>query len=153
MEISTEKQNIITAYENGNVDIKKCLRDLYPDVFPLHGPENINSFEDVLRANKITQAELDEYCKDMEPDEQGFKEGKLLSIAFNRPEWIPDPTDVKQDRYFPVGRYIPGSGFSLFGVGGDYGCAHVGARLTYENEQLARAAFNKFPEIFARIWS
>lgn len=116
---------------------------------PLDIKERIKTFEDVLFDHNTNQADFDDECERLEPDEIAYRKVKMIVKSFNE-GWTPDWTDSSTGKYAPWFKmsFPSGGGFSYY----DYDTwgtdSDVSSRLCFKSSDLAKYAGNLFLEIY-----
>jgi len=116
---------------------------------PLDIKERVKSWDDVL---KVSGRDAKEFYlrKDETEDELAYRKAKLIAEVLNEGTVL-NAKDTSQYKYFPWLKIDgnSGSGLSYY----VYGCwnanSFVGVRLCFKNSELAKYAFEIFPDVYA----
>jgi hypothetical protein len=152
MELKKEDAKLI--YEGAPDKIKKKLESEFgPETFKKIDFKDLNSFEDLCKANGTTTTEFEAMLKDL-PISQTLKtvaKLELLSDGINQ-GWMPDTLDTNQKKWFPVFN-ISSSGldFSLSFYYYDHARAYVGFPFCFESEEKSNHAGKKFIKLWEEL--
>ena len=109
----------------------------------------INTDEDVLKDNGLTQDKFNKQCEGLPEDEVAFRFLKLLIKSLNQ-GWIADHKNHNQWKYEP--RFIvASSGFRYYVFGGWLALSGVGSRLCLKDSSLAIHAGRKFTKWYEQL--
>lgn len=144
--------NAREIYPTAPAEIKRMLEDSFPTgFFSMNITDRIQGWADIL---SITGANAEDY--QLRPgetdDELAYREGKLISLAYNG-----KILSLEQDRHFPYHLIIKDpskpSGFALsyYYYVYWYTNSSVGVRLCFDSPDKAIDAGNKFIPIYERL--
>jgi len=140
--LQVTKSNALTAYNNGDVTIKKALSDLFgKEVFtPKNIMEQVKTADDAFAIKGISIGSI---VNDNDTtDEIAYKILKVIVEVLNE-GWVPDWKNSNQYKYYPWFDLSSGSGLS-FGDVDPYSISTVGSRLCFKSSELAVYAGKQF---------
>lgn len=114
--------------------------------------ERITSFDDVCK--ELGKDPKNYICKSDDPDDiaaNALKQALLISCLFNQDKQELDWANSSQPKYFPVYKFVPGSGWSLRSVAYWDTRAHCGSRLAFADDDDARLAWELFSDIYINL--
>lgn len=141
-------------YPSAPKEFKEMLEESFgADFFNWDPIKSLNDFNDVLKFHKIDCADFSRSLTNLDPDEQAYRQVKLIVSAYNNNE-RPDYSNRNQVKYYPW-FYMPGSasGFSSDGYGNDYSGSGVGSRLVFLKKEHLLDATEKFKDIYNQFFT
>ena len=72
-----------------------------------------------------------------------FEKVEMMTDVVNE-GWIPDYSNAKEEKWFLIFKYVPGSGWVLSGCGRECTSTDVGARLVFKTKKHAEHAAQYF---------
>jgi hypothetical protein len=152
MELKKEQAKQIYEYVPGG--FKKLLETEFgPDTFRKIDFKDLNSWEDICKANETTPAEFEARMKEL-PISQTLKtvaKFELLSNGINQ-GWMPDTLDTTQKKWFPIFS-VSSSGldFSDSCYYYDFADASVGFPFCFESEEKSDHAGKQFIQLWEEL--
>jgi hypothetical protein len=132
------EEKALKAYKNSNAEIQRFLENYHgKEVFNQKITDIVKTLDD---ANRIAGVRGND------------DEITIIARALNE-DWEPNYGNSNEYKYFPVFKWVPGSGFVLCDVRYDGTLAVVGARRVYKTEELARYAGTQFIKEYNRFLS
>jgi hypothetical protein len=132
-------------------DMQNILMDNFGnELFLTKITERVTSYED---AYDLADSRTRQECEIFQTDTQdivAYKKLKLIIRVINE-EWIPDFTNMNQQKWYPWFKVLSsgsGFGFSFSGYGYGRSCAHVGSRLCFENKEKCNYVAEHFIELY-----
>jgi hypothetical protein len=118
--------------------------------------EQIKTFGDACKALGLDPAQVDQFPNiqnDLLIGIRAFTKLLIIAEALNegyQPDWN-NPNEYKHQPWFDMRSKKVGSGLGLSfgGYDSDYSGSTVGSRLVFRSSELARYAWDQFPEIYA----
>ena len=119
--------------------------------------DRINSVEDAyglmgLERGKVLEINAQGPLKKLAEQLLDLADLTIICNVVNE-DWVADYSDASQYKYYAWLRYTPGSGFAFADSGCDHVCASLGARPALKSAALAKAVYEKFPELCNRVAS
>ena len=149
--LKLDKKKAKKLFKNASSELKEILIDTFgSDCFTGNIIDQIESIEDAYEAADDKTRE--EYKKSVAgfntPDELAYKQKKLIAKVLQE-DWKARWDDLDQKKWFPVFKWVPGSGF-VFSYS-DYGygdaCTAVGSRFCFKDEATSDYFGKQFIEI------
>ncbi len=133
---------IIAEYTSGDNNVRAALEKLYgKKMFAIKATEpkdimsQVNSFADILKITKTSQAAFDKKFKHLAPDTYTYEQMKLFTSVLNQ-GWVPDYGNSSEYKWFPYFKFnssTSGFGFTDSGYDCDYAHSCTAARLVFKN--------------------
>jgi hypothetical protein len=143
--LNVEESAVVQVFNNADASVKIALQVLFgKDIFkPKSVMERLNTWEDILADQGITESEFEARIANDTEDEAGFKRAKLISLAYNE-----RPLRDDENWYMP---YFNKTGFGFSSSFYDYWVTGttVGSRLLgFKSRELSDDAGKKFAHIY-----
>lgn len=142
--VQIETKDVRRAYAGAEANVKKTLKDLFPDVnFSDNIKDLVQTFEDACAIVGVDVSDV--IITGLAPDEIAYRKLKIIAQALNE-GWKPNWNDNGEYKYFP---YFDMSGsFSYYGYRNWYRSSCVGSRLCFKSADLAIYAGKQFTDIY-----
>jgi len=149
--LTIEKKNAIVAHTEANEKGKKMLENLFGrKVFLGNVMDRVKTFEDACAELGI---DFGDACPHLQkngdyPAIVAFSKALIITRALNE-GWTPDFDNGQWDKYYPYfDMRSSAGGFRFSDYDCDYVSTHVGARLCFKSEELAKYAGTQFEDIY-----
>lgn len=150
-------------YPGAASDLKEILHDTFgKEFFNQKITDRVNSFETACQELGINQFSLMPSIShpDLQKETESIHAYIKLTIiirALNE-GWTPNWNNSNEPKYLPwfdveaSSKQPSGSGLSYGGYAGWYSAAHVGSRLCYKSEEIAKYAGTKFKKLYEQYF-
>lgn len=153
-QLTTTTTAVKNAHKEADPSVKKLLENLFPsafDVKQLKDYKDIKTFADACLVVGTTEAKFNIESEEAgdTPDERAYKQLKLIARALNA-GWEPDWNNSNEYKWSPFFdmRSTSGFGFADSLCVYVYSCTHLGSRLCFKSEAIAKHAGENFTAIY-----